>query len=218
MDHKLATAIKAPERYLLNEMSDDQRLDFEAHYFVCDECADEIRSGEILACGIKHVGGEFPVQAGNRGLLQGLARVWRWLSPAVFIPAVAAMALAMFASYQSFVLVPGLRAMIEPQAVDDHVLRAVARGDEPVIKIDSGSHVTLLRLDVNSGVQGQPITWQLQSPDGKASPLWRAKIPAPGKPLELLIPNSNLERVGVWTLVLQTAQKEDAGRYVFRIE
>ena len=216
MDHRLATAIKAPERYLLDEMTEDQRLDFEAHYFACDECAEEVRNGEILACGVKQVGGEFPIRVENRDVLRNLQRFWNWLSPAVLMPSAAAMALAILAGYQSFVLIPGLRSMVDPQAVQSVVLRAAARGEEPVIKLDPGSRVTMLKLDVNAGAPGEAITWQLQSPEGRTSFVGNAKIPSAGTPLELLVPNSDLH-VGAWTLVLQTVQKEPVGRYGFQI-
>ena len=34
----------ASERYLLDEMSQDERDQFEEHYFSCVECADEVRA------------------------------------------------------------------------------------------------------------------------------------------------------------------------------
>ena len=37
MQHQQALATKASERYLLGEMSELERFDFEAHYFDCPE-------------------------------------------------------------------------------------------------------------------------------------------------------------------------------------
>ena len=48
MDHDSITASQAVERYLLDEMSADERELFEAHYFECDVCAEEVRSGSMF--------------------------------------------------------------------------------------------------------------------------------------------------------------------------
>lgn len=45
MDHKSATASLAVERYLLGELNSDERKDFEAHAFECDECGTAISDG-----------------------------------------------------------------------------------------------------------------------------------------------------------------------------
>ena len=55
MEHQKALATKASERYLLGEMSEPERFDFEAHYFDCADCADDVRTGAALARGIKAV-------------------------------------------------------------------------------------------------------------------------------------------------------------------
>ena len=55
MEHQQALATKASERYLLGEMSEPERFDFEAHYFDCPECADDVRTAAALARGIKAV-------------------------------------------------------------------------------------------------------------------------------------------------------------------
>ena len=51
MQHQQALANKASERYLLGEMSEPERFDFEAHYFDCPACADDVRAGVALARG-----------------------------------------------------------------------------------------------------------------------------------------------------------------------
>src|SRR5450759_2792195 len=55
MQHQQALGTKASERYLLGEMSEPERFDFEAHYFDCPACADDVRAGVALACGVKAV-------------------------------------------------------------------------------------------------------------------------------------------------------------------
>ena len=55
MDHHNAVESRASERYLLGEMSEPERFEFEAHYFDCAVCADDVRTGAALARGIKAV-------------------------------------------------------------------------------------------------------------------------------------------------------------------
>ena len=44
MDHTDATLSGAAERYILGEMAADERERYEAHFFECAECADEVRA------------------------------------------------------------------------------------------------------------------------------------------------------------------------------
>lgn len=44
MDHDQAVQTHAVERYLLKEMTPSEREEFEAHYFDCTACADDLRA------------------------------------------------------------------------------------------------------------------------------------------------------------------------------
>jgi len=45
MTHQEAIDAQAPERYLLDELPDGARDEFESHYFDCQTCAEDVRSG-----------------------------------------------------------------------------------------------------------------------------------------------------------------------------
>ncbi len=45
MDHKEAVQMMAAERYLLDELTPEERDAFEAHYFDCPDCALDLRAG-----------------------------------------------------------------------------------------------------------------------------------------------------------------------------
>lgn len=45
MSHEQAVSYQAPERYLLAELTQDERQAFEAHYFDCPACFDQVRLG-----------------------------------------------------------------------------------------------------------------------------------------------------------------------------
>ena len=216
MEHDQAMATNAAERYLLNEMSEPERFDFEAHYFCCEECAEDVRSGEILARGIKAGAGHVtrnpnPVEKQERG--------WRkWFSLPALVPSAAALVVTVMAGYQTLVTIPALRTTAEPQAVETFVLRAVSRGDEPVIPVERKDGLSVLAMDVNTGEAGQPVAWELQPPGGARPISGSAKAPKSGEQLLISLANATLRHAGVWTLILRTPQGVESGRYPFRVE
>src|SRR5260370_1494554 len=107
MEHQQALATKASERYLLGEMSEPERFDFEAHYFDCPTCADDVRTGAALARGIKAVCAEDTALRPHTAVVRGVPRRgWRsWLSPATLVPSTAALGFGCLAAWQSLVLI-----------------------------------------------------------------------------------------------------------------
>ena len=53
MEHDTAVNENAAERYLLGEMSEPERDEFEDHFFGCIECADSVRDGVRVVDGIR---------------------------------------------------------------------------------------------------------------------------------------------------------------------
>ncbi len=216
MDHNLAVATKASERYLLNEMSEPERFDFESHYFCCEECAEDVRSGEILARGIKAGAGHAPR---NSNPEQKPAGGWRkWFSIPALVPSAAAIAVTVMAGYQTLVVIPALQKTVQPQAVETSVLRAVSRGEEPSILVERKDGVSILMLDVNAGETGQPVAWELRPPGGDRTYSGIDKIPPAGAQFAISLANTYLRQAGVWTLTLRTPQGAETGRYPFRVE
>ena len=51
MDHTQAVTSMAAEKYLLDELESAVREEFEKHFFICQECAEDIRIGSrFLEC------------------------------------------------------------------------------------------------------------------------------------------------------------------------
>ncbi len=44
MDHNEAVRLRAVEKYVLGELAPSQRDEFEAHYFDCQECAQDVKA------------------------------------------------------------------------------------------------------------------------------------------------------------------------------
>src|SRR5690349_16175904 len=55
MDHETAVRTGATERYLLGQLSAEDRDSFEEHYFMCPECAEDVRTLTVFAANAKAV-------------------------------------------------------------------------------------------------------------------------------------------------------------------
>lgn len=55
MEHQSAVERRFTERYLLEELSPEEAAEFEAHFFECVVCADEVCQGAHLAANLKAV-------------------------------------------------------------------------------------------------------------------------------------------------------------------
>ena len=190
MEHHTALATKASERYLLGEMSEPERFDFEAHYFDCADCAEDVRTGAALARGIKAVCAEDAALRPQTSVVaeSPRGRWFSWLSFPVLAPSALALAFACVAAWQTFVLIPGLRWAESPQALSPIVLRAAARGEEPALEIRRDQAVSMLSLDVNAAVPGAPLMYEVDGPGGGGrlmdhqAPRWHLLV--------VLLPNS----------------------------
>jgi hypothetical protein len=216
MEHEKAVETKASERYLLDEMTEAERLEFEEHYFECEACAEDVRSGEILVCSIEAIGAELPSEAPK--VSKAASSKWReWFFPRAWAPSGLAAAMTLAAAYQAFIVIPPLREIARPQAVRAVVLRPVARGEEPVIQLNRSASVSVLMLDVNNRDPGKPIQWKLVPPAGQ--PLsGDAEVPAAGDQLQIWIPNASLHPTGAWSLILKDSHGDEVGRYPFQLQ
>src|SRR6185436_20143281 len=105
MTHQQAIDGMASERYLLDEMSEPERFEFEAHYFDCPECAEDVRLAHLIRedaqRGGADVGAAFPGPSEVEGRRPAAKVLPFWKRPMVAVPWAAAAALALF-----FLLLP----------------------------------------------------------------------------------------------------------------
>jgi hypothetical protein len=191
--HKDAVDTLAAERYLLDEMSDEDRQAFEDHFFSCDVCADDLRTATAMLQGAK-AGYAGPSTAGQ--VVPMVPRPTAVRNPvwyrSVALPWAVAATLAVVAGYQSFFVVPSLRRET-PLALIPVTLRPQSRGAEAVVPIDRSGRPIILAVEVNELPQSGEVTYDLSSSSGGHIVSGRAAAPAPGSPLLLLMP--------AWTLV-----------------
>ena len=125
MTHQQALDGRASERYLLDEMTEIERFDFEAHYFDCLDCAEDVRLGDRIRQEVVRAGAPMRVsEPGVPAKVLTSARWWR--RPMIVAPWAVAATLAMVTSYQSFVTLPPLREAVSPQPLETVMLRGAA--------------------------------------------------------------------------------------------
>ena len=171
MNHDDAIGVQATERYLLDELPDQERDAFEEHYFGCAACADDVRNGSAFVGALKSGGRrekESPFLSRQR------ARARRNLM--VPLAAAASVAVALLGWMQVGVVAP-LRSELaearQPSVPAEYPLRAV-RGAGPQIEnarfpfelkveIPPGSvaptgSYTCTILDARGKAHGSPVT------------------------------------------------------------
>jgi hypothetical protein len=219
MEHHKALATKASERYLLGEMSEDERFEFEAHYFDCVACADDVRTGAALARGIKAVCAEDAALRPQTTVVRDPPGPgwFSWLSFPVLAPSVLALAFACVAAWQYFVVMPGLRWAGGTQALTPIVLRAAARGEEQALELRKDQPVSMLSLDVNAAAPGAPLRYDVDGPGGGTRLSGTTQAPPAASPLIVMLPNAAIRESGAWVLILRTPQGAELARYPFSV-
>ena len=91
MDHLEAKRLHAAEKYVLGELSADQRDSYEEHYFDCAECAEDVKSTLIFVTAGREVFREDHVPASPaRKPIPARPRWTSWFRPVIAFPAMAA--------------------------------------------------------------------------------------------------------------------------------
>lgn len=101
MDHTDAVKLQAVEKYILGELPPTLRDEFEAHFFDCAECTQNLRAGVAFAAGSKQY-------FKNQSAEPAPKPDWfAWLKPLVVVPTFAVLLLVI--GYQNFVSIPRLQ-------------------------------------------------------------------------------------------------------------
>jgi len=208
MTHAQAVDTHAAERYLLDEMRELERFAFEAHFFDCAECAEEVRTGALIREGVAaglmpataSVGAAPTVATGPAAVDAPASSGWRTGLPW----AVAAM-LALTVGYQSLWVLPGLRDQgVATQALAPVTLRAATRGAEATITRPATGVITFA-LDVNGLPGDTRLAYDLRTADGSSVASGTAVAPPPGTPLLLLVPGSAVRSAGSYVLTVRAS-------------
>jgi hypothetical protein len=203
MNHSEAVEQMATERYLLDELSANEREAFEEHVFDCPKCALDLRAGSAFVAEAKiqlpgmAMSSAEPAKPGksrNKGSF--------WLSlwqPAFAAPAFAALLIVFI--YQNTVTFPALRtAANQPRIVPVTPLRGATRGAEHLALTADRTHGLVLPIDLTSEPGMTPAVsyaFSLRDPQGKIA--WSGSAAASAdnaggeQELSIVIPGRMLE-------------------------
>jgi anti-sigma factor RsiW len=189
--HQEAVDTLATERFLLDDMSDEDRQAFEEHFFSCDACADDLRIAGAMVQGAKagFAGSSTSGRVVPMTVKRPIAGNSAWYRSAA-LPWAAAATLAFVAAYQSLWVVPSLRRDTSPVALVPVTLHPESRGREALVLLASGTAFVSLALEVNDAPQGGELAYDLNSSDGRHIVSGQAAAPPSGTPLLLLMPST----------------------------
>jgi hypothetical protein len=216
------------ERYLLGELSDAERAEFEAHYFQCSTCAEDVLAGSAFVHGARAaLTARRAVTAGEareerrswfRRLFEGSGFAGWGLRTA----AVGALPLVALVAYQGLHTIPQLRQQIAlhetPRAVTSVTLRPLTRGAAIVVPVGAADPSILLAMDLPPTAAGSaPLAAEVVDAGGRpVVPVFAVPRPAAGDPLQVSLATARLSP-GAHELVIQTDGRVLA-RFPFTVE
>ena len=172
MDHNDATRLQAAVKYVLGELPQDLRDEYEEHYFDCAECALDVRAAAVFSDNARNVLCQAEREAEQKTAVPAGGRWLAWLKPAVAAPVFAVLLLGL--GYESFVSVPHWKneAMqaAAPRLVPMHsLIRANSRGGaSQALQVRKGDRLDFY-IDVPADPTYTKYTLRLEEPDGKAT-------------------------------------------------
>ena|SRR5438270_9596755 len=206
MNHDEAIQEMATERYLLDEMTPELREAFEEHMFECQECALDVRAGNVFMSEAKVqlpqiIGAAAAKEPARSGQRETKKPWWSFLNGPLFKPAFAAPAFAMLLAviaFQNLSTIPSLRsAATEPRIIPWSSLHAGTRGAEPTTVQADRKQGAVVLIDLPQGYSSYAI--DLNDPQGRR--FWTQTVSGGTGTLSLLIPGKGLQQ-GTYTLNL----------------
>lgn len=230
MDHSEAVQQMAAERYLLDELTPEERDAFEAHFFDCPDCAIDLRAGAAFVDEAKiqlpelTARSQAPVRADTKKPRGNTNRWFLWWRPAF---AAAFASLLAVVGYQNLVTYPALRQEADqPRILPLVSIHGDTRGEHPTITADH-KHGVSLPVDLlgsSNSASYASYSLDLLDPDGKLQ--WTGSVSAPeqyestGQMYSLEIPGATL-RNGLYTIVVSGiaphGERTVIDRYVIEI-
>lgn len=213
MDHRQLTERKTAEGYVLEELSEPEREEFEEHFFSCEECADEVKAAARFADNAKAVFGEdaAKVVAFPKPVRES-PKSARWFRA---VPWAATAAFAMLSSYQGFLVIPRLAG---PQVASAVTLIEETRGELDQHVRRNGSFVPL-RFDINTGQPSPRYVCELHKASGALVFTTEGDAPPEGQPMILLAPAAKLKPDSYILVVKRPGPAgSEVGRFSFVVD
>ena len=211
MNHASATRDFMTSRYLLGELSEHERAEFEEHYFDCAECAADVRAAYAFAANAREVLSVPAVPA--RPARLSLFGVWNWR-----VAGFAAVNLAVLASlgYESLWRIPELRRQLlnseTPRIAQEVIVPPAARGAGPVVTVHGSG---MLEPVFDLPQKFESYAYEIADASGIQQRLKGDLGAASGDQLKMIIPLAGL-KPGNYVLVLR-GQQGSASQEIARL-
>jgi hypothetical protein len=212
MEHGEAVEKMIAERYLLDELTAEEREAYEEHVFDCAECAMDLRAGAAFVDAAKaqlpDLAKQTQAEAGSGARKEnGKMSLWfAWLRPAIAAPALATLLIIL--GYQNLVTYSALRsAANQPRLLPWAPLHGATRGAKLSLTATRATGLAI-PLDLSPRL-GQPTTFSIELRDPKGAHVWSgtAQLSADSdegpRPVSLVIPGAILQN-GSYTIEIST--------------
>jgi hypothetical protein len=229
MDHTEAVDTQAVEKYVLREMTEAEALAFEEHFFECKECADDVAAESVFSDNARAVFADSKSKESETERRSSFGEQLRAYLSMFGRPPVLACATVLFAvitAYQGLILIPTLRRdanqrFREPQQLFAYHLKESVRGRQSIVVPTNTSNVTL-SFDPRWEERPAKYSCVLETEDGTRLSSFDVSPPAPGEPIMILFPASDLRSGSVVLQIYgQPPIRRDQtplGRYVFDVQ
>jgi hypothetical protein len=214
MDHATAMRKALAESYVLDALGEEERAEFEAHFFTCPECAEDVKELATFIDDARRTLGRPPAARRARGKTAPL-RGWT-------LPLAATAVLSLGAVvYQTAITVPRLRQDLAQaqslQATSVHFL-SVARSDPAEIRVSAQQRMIGLTLSRTGEESSDRYRVEVRDADSALVLSSVVAAPASGDELQLFLPVSGLRpgRYAVELSGIDSAQAHTAPDEVTR--
>ena len=211
MDHAEALRVQAAEKYVLGELSQPLRDEYEEHYFDCRECAAELKATVAFVDSARGVLRQIPARSGAQTGAQRRAGWLAWWRPRFAVPAFAALLLVL--GYQNFVTIPNLhRSVASSGQAGDLVslIGANSRSEGVRAYQIHGDRAAILELDIPTNGGFTRYDCQLHDASGRLVYEQRVAAADAKRTVHLIVPAGRL-RAGNYTLTVLGEQASEQG-------
>jgi hypothetical protein len=220
MDHTESIRLMAAEKYLLGELTPEQREQFEEHFFDCQACALDVRAGAALVEHSKVVLAEPVAVSPARTPVAAKPGRWAWLRPAFVVPVLAV--LLVVVGYQNLVTYPQLKQLASnPQILPWASINVSTRGTSTTQMSTRPGEGFHLLVNIPPDSQYASYTFDLSNPSGRLE--WSRTVPATSsdEARSIYVPGANQEQ-GVYTLAVHgntaATESSDLGHYSIEVQ
>jgi hypothetical protein len=209
MDHNDAIQLQTAVKYVLGELSQIQREEYEEHYFDCAECAIDLKALVTFTDTTREVLRQEKANQLVPDPVPALGGWLRWFQPVVAVPAFAALLLII--AYQNTVTIPQAKNTSSSSVAEIYdqsfLLHAsdTRRGNEGIVN-EAPLEVRpnegfLLQLDFIPSSSFPAYLCQLQDPSGRVLQQLTVSADKARKELHLPVPGGLISRPGQYSVV-----------------